>query len=628
MSLKKLFFMKNVILTGPPNSGKTTLFNVLTGLKQKTSLIPGTTVTINSGEAKIGELKVKVVDIPGLYSLDAISNDEKVALQNLLEGINKDYVIVCVGELTNPEKSLSLLLDILRKTKRVILAFNMLDEIEKKGISVNFQKLSERLGIPVIGISAKKKLNVDELKDEIINNLLKYDKMPSSLPFEDKIADKPNPVYAKHKIINSLISEAFTGKIKEENLTRKLDSFLLRPIPALISIILIFVIMFSIVFGIGGIIVEQMDTGMGFLIQKGKELFGNSLISNFLLDGVVNAIGTVILFIPYIFLMFFFITLLEDCGYMSRLAIITDKLLSKIGLNGKSIVPLIGGFGCAIPAILSTRTIPSLPERLRTILTIPVMTCSARIPVYSLVLFVLVPPLRLLGFLDLRTIVMISIYITGTIMAIMVAFISKKIVLPRESKSPFILELPPYRLPTLKSIIVYSISRTNSFIFSAGKIIFISVLIIWWLSKFGFSSFTSDGIRLVSIEESFLRQIGDIASFIFSPLGFDWKISTSILFSFIAREVFVGSLAGIYGLEREENNYLLIEQIKNSGSITLYNGLPLIAFYMFSLQCISTIMVIYQETKSVKFVLFAFVFLFTLAYLFALATKIILGIIL
>jgi len=678
----------NIVLAGNPNSGKTTLFNSLTGLKQKVGNYPGITVEKKTAKIVIDGYTSKLIDLPGIYSLYSKSIDEKVAQNVICNSYDSDYadVIVVIADASNLRRSIFLLTQIIDLKIPVVLALNMIDVASKKGVVINVDQLSFELGIEVVAINARKSRGLLKLKNAIIktrynaenikkpildvndvfgkiikevngirglNNdyaaflsLCGYD-MGNSIQqkVEISVLSKNNEVIVerlqaketvrRYKSIDKIISSCVKntepkGKYK---ITKIIDDILIHPFFGYVIFLFILFLMFQAVFQWSSYPMDLIDAFFTSLSIWVSGILPNGVLNDLLVKGVLAGIGGIVIFIPQIAFLFAFIAFLEDTGYMARVSFITDRLLKVVGLNGRSIIPLISGAACAVPAIMSARTISSWKERIITIMVTPLMSCSARLPVYTLIISMIIPEDMYFGVFNLQGLVLMLFYILGFLAAIFIAFILKFIIQANE-KSFFIMEMPSYKIPDWKTVIYTIIEKVKIFLFDAGKIIIAISVVLWLLSSYGpgenFQEIEDkwedavDAEQYIAAEKlecSYAGIIGKTIEPVIKPLGFDWKIGISLITSFAAREVFVGTMSTIYSVG--DNNIISIrdrlksEKNKETGEafFTPAVGISLMLFYAFAMQCMSTIAIVYRETNSIKWPLIQFLYLTVLAYL-------------
>jgi ferrous iron transport protein B len=600
----------SVLLVGNPNSGKSFIFNRLTGLKQKVANFPGVTVDIRSGVHKNFLIK----DFPGMYSLSPLTQDESVAFKGLRSALedNKTEGVIYVADATRLERSLYFFLQISRLCASyevpLIIAVNIVDEVLNKGASIDSEGLSKVLGLPVILVSAKTGFGM-ALLAKALNDF----KRPAAT------APKAPGTFA--------LPPALELKIEARNLAKtygpqvsillksqeKLDSFFLSGTWGFLAFFLLMAFLFQSIFTFAAPAMDLVSNSLSALGAWVSSHLPEGMLADFVQQALFDGAASVFVFVPQIFILFFIIGLLEDSGYLARATIICHKPLSFFGLSGKSFVPLLSGHACAIPAIMSTRTIESPKKRLITQLITPFMTCSARLPVYGLLVAAFVPKISYVGgLLGSQGLVFFSLYMLSIVFGLLVATFLNMSLPKKTEDSPFVVELPPYRVPSLKSIFKDSLSRTSKFVSKAGLTIFIVVVSIWALGYFPNGS--------GHLDTSYMSLMGKWIDPIFSPIGLDWKMGVAILTSFLAREVFVGTLGTLYGLENAADDPgQLIDQLHNSG-ITIAAALGLMVFYALAMQCVSTLGVLKSETGSKRIPVYVFFGYFLLAYLAATLT--------
>jgi ferrous iron transport protein B len=687
-----------VALVGNPNSGKSTLFNALTGLNQKTGNFPGVTVDKKSGFSKLNNtLTAEFIDLPGSYSLYPKSLDERVAFEVLCNSDNADHpdITIIVADASNLKRNLFLVSQIIDLKIPVILVLNMMDMVEKEGDVIDTIRLSEKLGVKVVGVSARNKEGVDALKQALLQPLPvpQYDfieikkiapeaieKVKSVLKVKSdfiafqvinnlsdisflhdkemqiKISDALNTCIIdtnklqslesveRYKVINRIVEDCITHQsaIKTKSFTQKLDSILTHRIFGYAIFIVVLFFIFQTIFFLAAFPMEWIEHLFIAISELASNILPKGELSNLLVNGIIAGLSGVVVFVPQIALLFAFIAILEDTGYMARVSFIMDKLMRRFGLNGRSVIPLISGVACAVPAIMSARTISSWKERIITILVTPLMSCSARLPVYTLIISLVVPPHKTLGFFNYQGLILMALYLIGFISAITVAWILKWILKARE-KSYFIMELPVYRTPQWRTVGFTIFDKVKLFLFDAGKIIVAISIILWFLTahapgnKFeeiekkyqhqrtrnDFDLEQADAkIAAEKLEASYAGMLGKSIEPVIKPLGFDWKIGISLVTSFAAREVFVGTMATIYSAGNTDNTQTIREKMKaetdpetGQPKFSVAVGFSLMIFYAFAMQCMSTLAVVYRETKNWKWPFIQFLFMGALAYI-------------
>jgi ferrous iron transport protein B len=693
-----------IALAGNPNSGKSSLFNALTGLNQKVGNFPGVTVDKKTGKAIINpELKARIIDLPGTYSLYPKSADEYVAYEVLLNPAGKDKpdLIIIVADAANLKRSLLFCSQIIDLKMPVILALSMMDIAETKGIAVNTEILQRELGVPVVIINPRKNKGLSDLKKAItalhsiefmprqdfatitplageaiqdIKNISGVTSDYAALHIasaNDKIdfltaaqrqdiatvikkkrffkaKVQAEEVMARYRRIGEIVQGTITEGVqkRKDQFTERLDKILLHRVWGNIILLLVLFFMFQCVFWLASYPMDWIEAGFAFLQGQVSALLPETWWSDLLVNGLLAGIGGIVIFIPQIALLFGIITLLEDSGYMARISFLTDRLMRAVGLNGRSVMPLISGMACAIPAVMAARTIENRKERLITILVTPFMSCSARLPIYTILIALVVPERYMLGIFNLQALVMMGMYLLGFVTALVVARILSWSMKSREH-SFFLMEMPVYRAPRWKNALITMYEKAKIFVTDAGKVIIIISLILWALASYGPSGkmeavrHTYEQLRLQQngrltdeqkkqegsdkLEQSYAGIMGKAIEPAIRPLGYDWKMGIALISSFAAREVFVGTMATLYSVgDADENSKPLRAKMsaarRNDGSpvYTLATGLSLMVFYAFAMQCMSTIAIVKRETKTWKWPLIQLLYMTALAYLMAL----------
>ncbi len=607
------------------------MFNALTGLTQKTGNFPGVTVDKKSGYTNINNQQIEVVDLPGTYSLNPEAEDERVAA-NTIKNINDDELIIVVADVTNLKRNLFLCTQIIDLGKPVVLVLNMMDLLQKSNQRINLDKISALLQIPVVPVNARIKKGINELK-EIVS---KYQFKKASFS-SNKLT--PSERYEK---ITTVISACLQGGEANRwiDRTKKIDNILTHKIYGYLIFLSILFVIFQAIFSWSAYPMELIEEGFAMLGGLVESWMPKGVLSDLIVNGILAGLSGIVVFVPQIALLFAFITILEDTGYMSRVSFLMDRLLRPFGLNGKSIIPLISSIACAVPAIMSTRSINNLKERLITIMVAPLISCSARIPVYTLLIALVIPAEQQVGIFNLQGIVMMGLYLIGFLAALFAALIFKWI-LKSKGKTNFIMEMPIYRLPKWSNIGFSVYNKVKVFLFEAGKIIIAISIVLWGLSSYGpgdtfekieekyaspaFENEDENEINTLiaseKLEASYAAYLGKTIEPLIKPIGFDWKIGISLVTSFAAREVFVGTMATLYSVGDEDNTTSIREkmlQAKNPETgDRLYNRattFSLLIFYAFAMQCMATLAVVYRETKSYKWPIIQVVYMGALAY--------------
>lgn len=579
--------MKNILLVGAPNSGKSALFNQLTGLSHKVANYPGITVDVGTGALR-ADARLTVWDFPGTYSLTAVSGEEQVAIDTLRTALKSEEqaVVAMVCDATRLEKSATYCLQVARECaqahKPFLVLLNMMDVIESDGLDMDVQGLSKALGVPVFPVSARTGKGLSEVEAVLV----------SSTPEISTWGDTPDALISGTA---TQIAERFAPK--GDLLVRrqaKLDNWLLGTLSGGVAFVMIMTLFFQAIFTWAAPLmdgVESIVIAMGGLVSS---VLPDGVLADFVNDAIFGGLGAFLVFAPLVFILTMIVGALEDSGYLARAALICHRPLSFFGLSGKSFVPLLSGVACAIPAIYAARTMSSRQERLLTYVAIPLMPCSARLPVYALLIAILIPDETVLGgIIGWQGLAMSGIYFFGIMTALIVAAVVSRMGDTATSSQAFILELPAYRMPALKPIVSKSLDRVVHFIRKAGSVIFAVTVVVWFLGYF-----PNGGEDLSS---SWLAALGRFIEPVFSPLGLDWRYGVAIIASFLAREVFVGTLGTIFGIESaDEDPASLADQIAASG-LTAASGIALVVFFTIALQCVSTVALLAREAKSARF---------------------------
>lgn len=688
-----------VALVGNPNSGKSTLFNILTGLNQKIGNFPGVTVEKKEGFSKLPDNSIaRIIDLPGTYSFYPKSRDERIVMDALADKNNSVHpdLIVFVADASNLKRNLLLFSQVADLQIPIIIALNMMDLATNGGISISVDELALKLGVQVIPISARKLEGIEKLKLAISYS----SSIPLQLPSIDVAALAPNlikKIQSDLKIENPYIALQFAHQHEQlsflspeenkliediksefsfhsqklqaeetigrynaindvlfdtvklnsdpgrETMSNRIDNILTHRIFGFVIFFAILFIIFQSIFAWSEYPMSLIESLFIWVTYQGHQILPQGVFADLLIDGVLAGLSGVLIFIPQIAILFAFISILEDTGYMSRVTFMMDKIMRKVGLSGKSIVPMIGGFACAVPSIMSTRNIENWKDRMITIMVTPLIACSARLPVYTLLISMVVPDKKVWGFINMQGIALMALYVLSIISAIIVAWAMKLIIKSRE-RGYFIMELPVYRMPRWNNVLLTMYKSVKTFVFEAGKIIIAVSIILWVLSSYGPSQkfesidekyklesynqkYSSNEIeRLVAsekLESSYAGLLGKSIEPVIKPLGFDWKIGIALITSFAAREVFVGTMATIYSVEADESNLasvrdkMLMAKNPDTGMpvFTVAVAFSLMIFYAFAMQCISTVAIVYRETKSWVWPAIQFAYMTSLAYI-------------
>jgi ferrous iron transport protein B len=686
----------NVALIGNPNVGKTSVFNQLTGLNQQVGNYPGITVEKKMGFCKLpNHTKANILDLPGTYSLNASSIDENVVIELLLNKKDKLYpdVALVIVDIENLKRNLLLFTQIKDLEIPTILVINMADRMDRKGIALDIDLLEKELKTKIALISSRKGTGIDELKNMIVDykslptepclnasvidtnyfeglqkafpnqllyklwlvitqdvNFLNLDRNEIRSSFTKSHADlkrlQQKETIKRYQFINDLLKKSLTiDQSIAKDFGSKLDRILTHKVGGYAIFFLILFVIFQSIFEWSKAPMDYIDSSFAELSQFVSEKLPHGMLNDLISQGIIPGIGGILIFIPQIAFLFLFISLLEESGYMSRVVFLMDKIMRKFGLSGKSVVPLISGTACAIPAIMATRNIENWKERLITILVTPFTTCSARLPVYAIIIALVIPEKQWLGVFNLQGITLMLLYMLGFGMAVFSAYILNKI-LKIQTKSVFVVEMPNYKLPLFKNVVINVIEKTKAFVAGAGKIILAISVILWFMASFGpgknFANAeeivqkklqnqnistlaTQNAIASYKLENSYIGLMGKSIEPIISPLGYDWKIGIAIISSFAAREVFVGTLATIYSVGEIDNQNTIKNKMKaevnpQTGKLVFdfATGISLLLFYAFALQCASTLAITRKETNSWKWPLGQLIFMSLFAYCVAL----------
>ena len=688
----------NVALIGNPNTGKTSVFNALTGLNQKVGNYPGITVDKKQGICKLSRgVKAHILDLPGTYSLNASSLDENVVIELLLNKNDKDYpdVAVIVSDVENLKRNLLLFTQIKDLKIPTLLVINMSDVMKRKGISLDVDVLEEKLNTKIALVSTRKGTGIQELKKLIEQYKILpkkqcldastiepayFERLQKAFPNQDiyklwlvitqdanfgKVSRQELDVskfktkstselkrlqqkeaIKRYQFINNVLKEGQNiDRSKARDLRSKLDRVLIHKVWGYIIFFIILLTIFQAIYDWATFPMDLIDTTFAGLAEWVKSSYPNGgKVTDLVAEGIVSGVGGIVIFIPQIAFLFLFISILEESGYMSRVVFLMDRIMRRFGLSGKSLVPLISGTACAIPAVMATRNIENWKERLITILVTPFTTCSARLPVYLIIIALVIPEGYIFG-LSFQALTLMLLYLIGFGMAVFSAYVLDRI-MKTNRKTFFVVEMPNYKLPLLKNVLITVFEKTKTFVFEAGKIILAISVILWVLATYGpgdkFNNAEAivaeqyadlsdakidDKVTAYRLEHSYIGIIGKTIEPVIKPLGYDWKIGIGLVASFAAREVFVGTLATIYSVGSATENES-IDTIKTKMSNEIYedgskvftfaSGISLLLFYAFAMQCMSTLAIVKRETKSWKWPMIQLIGMSTIAYIFAL----------
>ncbi len=608
--------LKTVVLIGPPNSGKSTLFNRLTGLRQKVANYPGVTVEQRMGlMAGIGRDDLTLIDLPGVYSLSPYSEDARVSidvLQGRMPGTPKPDAVLLVLDSLHLTRQLMLAAPVLALGLPTLVLLNMSDLMESRGGQIDALKLARELGTPVAQISAVHGTGMDAISLFLNQQATRQTAQPLTLPVLGNAASTHTWAAQVSR------STGYRAPLSAEN-SRKIDNVLLHRIWGPLLFLVVVVGVFEVVFSIG----QPLSDGLGDILARAAELVRPLLpagwIQSLLLDGAWKGISSVLVFLPQILLLFLFIGILEDSGYLARAALIADRVMRTTGLNGKAFIPLLSAYACAVPAIMATRTIENKRDRFATILVTPFMTCSARLPVYMLLIAAFIPAQYYLhGFLGLQTLVMLGLYVAGFAAAMTTAWLLKSSVL-KSSETPFILELPQYRMPTLHSLAIRLVDRARVFLRQAGTIILAVTLALWLLAHIPPVPVAGGHYTAPQLADSMIGRMGHFIEPAIAPLGFNWKIGIGLISSVLAREVMVSTMGTLYGADPSTQTLNLHAALHHD--MTLGGALALMIFFAFAMQCTSTMAVVKRETNSWKWPAVQFAYMLVLAWISAFAVN-------
>jgi ferrous iron transport protein B len=600
-------------LVGTPNSGKTALFNALTGSRQKVANYPGVTVERKAGVVHTASgLCYSVLDLPGTYSLRARSPDEEITrdvVMGRLASETPPEFLICVADATNLRLAFRLVLELKRVGRPMMLVLNMMDIAKRRGIEIDVKKLSDQLGVPVVTAVSVRKGGVDAVLSALDGLVLAARRDCAWAP------PSATELRADQREADTIIRSAVKMPARPDTLTTRLDAVLLHPVAGLICLFVILFVMFQAVFTWAQPAMDLIDGGFGWLGEHAKASLPPGMVQSFITDGVIGGVGSVLVFLPQILILFLFILLLEDLGYMARAAFLMDKIMGGAGLHGRAFIPLLSSFACAIPGIMSTRVIDNRKDRLTTILVAPLMTCSARIPVYTLIIAAFIPNTAVGGVLSLQGLVMFGLYAMGILSALGVSAIAKFFFWRQEMSPPFMLEMPDYKVPNPKSVLLGLLTRAKAFLYRAGTTIFAMTVLIWFLASFPAAPAGAPG---PAIEYSFAAMIGHAIAPVLAPIGFNWQISIALIPGMAAREVAVAALGTVYSISGGDTESQIGTLLASQWSLA--TALAFLAWYIFAPQCASTLAVIKRETGSWKWMWITFGYMLGMAYAAAFAT--------
>jgi ferrous iron transport protein B len=604
-------------LVGTPNSGKTALFNALTGGRQKVANYPGVTVERKSGSIQTPSgHQVDLIDLPGTYSLRGRSPDEEITRDVVLGRLASEAapdLLLCVADATNLRVALRLVIELKRVGRPLMLVLNMIDIARRRGIDIDVARLSAELGVPVVTSVAVRRGGTEEL-------LRRLDEMAATTAGAcgENTWSPPSAaeLRAAQREADRVIKVAVGEARRPDTLTGRVDAVLLHPIAGLLILLVLLFVMFQAVFAWARPLMDLISSGFDALGALAHSALPDGLLQSFIQNGFIAGVGSVVVFLPQILILFLFILLLEDLGYMARAAFLMDRIMGGAGLHGRAFIPLLSSFACAIPGIMATRVIDSRRDRLTTILVAPLMTCSARIPVYTLIISAFIPDRQVFGIIGLQGLVMFGLYAAGIVSALAVSFVANHFFWRESATPPFMLELPDYKLPQLRSIAIGVYTRAMMFLKRAGTTIFGMMVLIWFLASF---PRPPAGATEPAIDFSLAAMIGRWIEPLLAPVGFNWQISVALIPGMAAREVAVAALGTVYAIEGGKEAAEQIGQaLANKWSLA--TALALLVWYIFAPQCASTLAVIKRETGGWRFMAITFAYMLALAYAAAFVT--------
>ena len=601
----------HLALVGTPNSGKTSLFNALTGSRQKVANYPGVTVERKAGSFVTPKgRQVSLVDLPGTYSLRGRSPDEEITRDFVLgrvKGESAPDLVLCIADSTNLRLTIRLLLELKTAGCPLALVLNMFDIATRRGVTVDVPRLSELLGVPVVTSVAVRKAGTADLRALTDELLARGEAVPRESSWQPPTTAQ---LRGLQREADRIIAEAIGLPARPDTWTARIDAVVLHPVAGLVILALVMFVMFQAVFAWAQPVMELLSSAFDAAGKAVQETLPQGLLQSFLQNGVISGVGSVIVFLPQIVIIFLFILLLEDFGYMARAAFLMDRIMGGAGLHGRAFIPLLSSFACAIPGIMATRVIDDRRDRLTTILIAPLMTCSARIPVYTLIISAFIPPKQIWGWVNLQGLVMFGLYVAGIASALLVSFVVKFLLLREHAPAPFMLELPDYKMPRLRSVAIGITTRVKMFLHRAGTTIFSMMVVIWFLASF---PRPPAGATEPAIDYSLAAMIGKAIEPLLAPIGFNWQIAVALIPGMAAREVAVAALGTVYAIEGGK------EAADQIGAVlaekwSLATALSLLAWYVFAPQCASTLAVIRRETGSRKWMGVTFFYMLALAY--------------
>ncbi|MGC3819693.1 ferrous iron transporter B [Acinetobacter sp. G11] len=603
-----------IALVGNPNCGKTSLFNHLTGTRQKVANYAGVTVERKVGQFTLPSARaVRVLDLPGTYSLDATSPDEAITrdvVQGKIAEEGQQDAFLCVVDATNLKLHLGLVLEMIELGRPILLVLNMMDEARRRGMQINTQKLSERLGIPVVETVAVRNAGIENLMNAL-------DQGKYSTPHTELSGLSGS----SHHKIETILHDVVHSVEQEDKRSDFLDKIFLHPVLGLVSLALMMFVVFQAVFAWAAPFMDGIEAAFGWLGETVGEHIAHPLLNSLVVDGIIAGAGGVVVFLPQILILFFFILVLEESGYLPRAAFLLDKLMFKAGLSGRAFIPLLSSFACAVPGIMATRSISDPRDRLTTIFVAPLMTCSARLPVYALLIAAFIPEKMVWGIFNLQGLVLFGLYMAGIVSALVVATVLK-FFQKDKSQHMLLMELPSYRFPDIRSVWIGLLDRAKIFLKRVGGIIFALSILLWFLCTFPQAP---EGATAPAIDYSFAGMLGHLMQPIFAPLGFNWQICIALIPAMAAREVVVAALGTVYALSAVDEDAMsqgLASIIGSTGELgwSLATGLSLLVWFIYAPHCLATLATVRRETGSWKTMSFMTLYLFGLAYLMSFLT--------
>jgi ferrous iron transport protein B len=622
-----------IAIAGNPNAGKTSLFNALTGLRQKVANYPGVTV-----ESKIGEwtlspdfVPARLIDLPGLYSLEAASLDEEIARDILLsrkQMTDSIDVIVVVVDATNLVRNLYLATQLIDAAKPVVIALTMFDLAERNNLKIDVAKLSAEFRVPVVPVVAKQRRGLRELANAVLAATEFENKVAAPQTVRDVVdaGHRQSNLIRRYARIERIVSDTTEAKQRQKSTSEKIDRFVTHRLLGPLILVLVLLVVFQSIFSWATLPMSLIENVFGALGNFVRLNLPAGLLTDLLVDGVITGVGGVLVFLPQILLLFFFIAVLEDSGYMARAAFLMDRLMRSVGLHGKAFMPLLSSFACAVPGIMATRTIENPKDRIATIMIAPFMSCSARLPVYTLMIAALFAGQKVLGFVSTGALIILGMYLLGIVAAIVVASLLRRTVL-KAPTPPFVMEMPPYRVPSVRNVARAMLMRATIFLKRAGTVILVVSVILWALAAFPRAKNpNAKDPQSIQLEQSFVGRAGHVIEPLIKPLGFDWKIGIGLISSFAARETIISTLSVVYNAGDDSENQSLVGAMRSAKRAdgapvwTPLVGLSLMVFFVLACQCMSTVAIVRRETNSWRWPLFMLGYMMVLAYVASLIT--------